>query len=88
MAECADLRVALAVAEQRGPNQSTVVLFNSNDIPAQVQQRNGAGVCASYVPMFGSEPSFEGKDLWIAVLARKNGTNINSRVHLIRQSDL
>jgi hypothetical protein len=90
VAECADLRVALAVAEDRGSGQSTRVLFRSDDVPAQLQQTSTGAVCASFIPMFGSFESerFEGKDLWIAVLARINGQNINNRVHVIRQSDL
>ncbi|MEY2931477.1 MAG: hypothetical protein RL033_2226 [Pseudomonadota bacterium] len=96
--ECADLNVALAVAEQRGPNQSTRILFSSGNEEAQLQQINGVAVCASYVPMFGSFEAerFDGKDLWIAVQANLNRDGnslafaqlINDRVHLIRKSDL
>ena len=90
VAECVDLRVALAVASDRGANRAPSIVFSSNDIPAQLQQRNGGAVCASFVPMFGDfEPQkTDDKDLWIAVLARINGQNINSRVQVIRQSDL
>ena len=96
VAECVDLTVALAVGEFR-VNKTPKILFNSSDIRAQLQQRNGVAVCASYVPMFGGSgiPPTENKDLWIAVQARKNGQlnlpgaqNLNDRVHLIRQSDL
>jgi len=91
VAECADLRVALAVASDRGANQSPRLLFSSDDIPAQLQQQsNGSAVCASFIPMFGNfEPErFDNQDLWVAVLARSNGQNINNRVQVIRQSDL
>jgi hypothetical protein len=39
--------------------------------------------------MFGDfEPEkTDNKDLWVAVLARENGQNINNRVQVIRQSD-
>lgn len=49
-AECADLRIALAVAADRGANQSPRILFNSEDIPAQLQPVNGGVVCASLFP--------------------------------------
>ena len=92
VAECADLRVALAVAVDRGVNRSPKIEFSSKDIPAELKQVNGGAICASYIPMFGNgslDPDrFDNNDLWVAVQATKNGQEINSRAHVIRQSEL
>jgi hypothetical protein len=89
VAECADLTVAMALGVDRGANRSPGIIFSTDEVPAQLQARDGGAVCASFVPMFGDfEPEkTDNKDLWVAVLARENGQNINNRVQVIRQSD-